>query len=410
MKDQQIFDLIEQEKSRQDSVLRLIPSENYVSKQVMEASGSCLTNKYSEGYPGKRYYEGQEIIDEIETIAIERAKKLFGADHVNVQSHSGSTANLAAYNAVLEPGDKILGMHLFHGGHLTHGWKVSITGKIYNAVHYTVDENTGELNYDHIMDLAQKEKPKLIVCGATAYPREFDFKAFRKIADSVGAYLLADIAHIAGLIVGGVHESPFGIADIITSTSHKTLRGPRGGLIFCKKELAEQIDKSVFPGCIGGPLENIIAAKAVSFAEADTPEFKEYAKQVVNNAKALAEELMNRGYKLITNGTDNHLILIDCIKSKNITGKIAAKALNKAGMVTNMNTIPFDLRKPFDPSGIRIGTPAITTRGMKQEQMPQIANFFDKIFENIENESELLKIRQDISEFVKDFPIPEFFT
>ncbi|MFH0973164.1 MAG: serine hydroxymethyltransferase, partial [Candidatus Micrarchaeota archaeon] len=351
--DPEIAAAIEKEFERQATVLELIPSENVVSGAVLEALGSVLTNKYSEGYPHKRYYGGNEFIDIVEDIAIERAKKLFGAEHVNVQPYSGSPANMAVYFALLEPGDKLMGMSLAMGGHLTHGHPVNFSGKLYKPVHYGVDKETELIDYDVVRKLALAEKPKIIVSGATAYPRLFDFKRFAEIAEECGAYSMADIAHIAGLIAAGVHPSPFPFTDVVTTTTHKTLRGPRGAMIMCKQAFAERIDKAVFPGLQGGPHEHAIAGKAVAFAEAAKPEFKEYAKQIVKNAKALADELNALGFRLVSGGTDNHLILID-LTPKNVTGKQAEAALDKAHITVNKNMIPFDSRKPFDPSGIRI--------------------------------------------------------
>jgi glycine hydroxymethyltransferase len=405
-RDPQIFDLIKKEEERQKKNIRLIPSENYVSKAVLEATGSVLTNKYSEGYPHKRYYQGQKYIDEIESLAIERAKKLFGAEHANVQPYSGSPANSATYYALCEPGDTIMGMSLPHGGHLTHGWKVNFSARFYNSVQYTTDKETERLNYDEIFELAKEHKPKLIFAGATAYPRKFDFEKFHEIAKSVGAYFVADIAHINGLIVAGEHPDPVPYADVVTSTSHKAIRGPRGGFILCKSEHAEKIDKAVFPALQGGPHNHTTAAIAVCFHEAMQPEFKEYAHQIVKNATILANELMNYGWRLITNGTDNHLILINMIESKKIPGKLAAVALEKAGIVTNYNSIPWDTRKPFDPSGLRIGTPAVTSRGMREEEMKRIAKWMNMALDERENETQLEKIRKEVEDFCNLFPAP----
>jgi glycine hydroxymethyltransferase len=402
--DPQINDLIAAEIELELSVLRLIPSENYASRAVCEASGSILTNKYSEGYSGKRYYEGCEIIDQVENLAIKRAQELFKTDyHVNVQPYSGSPANWAAYLALCEPGDTIMGMNLLHGGHLTHGWKFNFTSKLFKTVQYTVSPKTMVVDFDELRALAMEHKPKIIICGGTAIPRTIDFAAFRKIADEVGAYLLADISHIAGLIAGNVHPSPFGIADVITSTSHKTLRGPRGAFIMCKPELAVQIDKAIMPGLQGGPHNHTTAAMAVAFAEAATDEFKTYAKQIVTNAQALAQALINKGYKLITNGTDNHLLLIDMAGSKNILGKEAATVLSKAGIICNANTIPFDTNPPLKPSGIRIGTPAITTLGMEASDMETIADFFERAIINQADDSALATIRAEVKTFLTKF-------
>ncbi len=406
--DPQIYELIRQEKARQSACIRLIPSENYVSRAVMEASGSCLTNKYSEGYPGKRYYEGQQVTDLIETVARERAKKIFKADHANVQSYSGSVANLAAYLALINPGDTIMGLSLPHGGHLTHGWKVSVSSRIFNSVRYTVDANTGRLDYNQIEDLAKKYKPRIIISGATAYPREIDFEIFGQIAKKVGAYHVSDIAHIAGLVVAGIHKSPVPYADIVSTTTHKTLRGPRGGMLLCKAEYADKVDKSVFPGLQGGPHMHTLTAVAVALAEADTPEFIAYAKQIVKNAKALAEKLLEYGFNLSSGGTDNHLILID-LRNKKVLGKKLAKALDRAKIATNYNTTPLDPAHPANPTGLRIGTPAITTRGMKEAQAQQIAGFINKIVDNIDNESVIEEVGKEVLLLSSQFPVPEHF-
>ena len=406
--DPQIAALIEAEKERQNSKIRLIASENYVSKSVMEATGSVLTNKYSEGYPGKRYYEGQQEIDKIESIAIERAKELFGADHANVQPYSGSPANLEVYFAFCSPGDTILGMALPHGGHLTHGAKVSISGKYFNAVSYSLDEETGLLNYDTIRSLAREHKPKVIVAGHSAYSRQLDFKKFREIADEVDAILMVDMAHFAGLVAGGAHPSPVPYADVVTTTTHKTLRGPRGGMILCKEEHAKAIDKAVFPGCQGGPHNHTTAAIAVALKEALTPAFKEYAHQIVRNAKALAEYLISEGFNLVTGGTENHLMLID-LRNKNITGKQMAKAMDRAGIVCNYNSVPNDDRKPFDPSGLRLGAAAVTTRGFREEEMKKIGRWMNEIVSDFENEEMLEKIRKEVRDLCADFPVPDQF-
>jgi len=406
--DPQICELIRQEAARQNGSIRLIPSENYVSKAVMLASGSCLTNKYAEGYPGKRYYEGQQVTDLIEITAQQRAKELFKADHANVQPYSGSVANLAAYLAVAKPGDTIMGLALPHGGHLTHGWNVSISGKIFNSVQYTVNPDTGRFDYTQIEELAKKHMPKIIISGATAYPREIDFEIFGQIARNVGAYHISDIAHIAGLVVAGLHKSPVPYADIVSTTTHKTLRGPRGGMLLCKAQHAEKIDKSVFPGLQGGPHMHTLTAIAVALAEANTPEFVAYAGQIIKNAKALAEKLLEYGFNLMSGGTDNHLILID-LRNKNIPGKKLAKALDRAGIVTNYNSIPNDPAPPFNPSGLRIGTPAITTRGMKEMQAQTIAGFINKVAENIDNEAAIEQVRKEILLLCSQFPVPEHF-
>jgi len=404
MNDKEIYNLIQKEKERINSGLELIPSENFASPAVLEVLGSVFNNKYSEGYPKKRYYGGNEFVDSVETLAIERAKKLFGAEHVNVQPYSGSPANMAVYFALLQPGDKLMGMSLDMGGHLTHGHRVNFSGMLYKSVKYGVDRETEMLDYDEIRKIAKREKPKIIVSGATAYPREIDFKEFHEIAQDVGAYSMADIAHIAGLIAAGVHQSPFPFTDVVTTTTHKTLRGPRSGMIMCKKEFADVIDKAVFPGLQGGPHEHVIAAKAVCFYEAMQPEFKEYAKQIIKNAKALADALMDYGFRLVTGGTDNHLILVD-LKNKDVTGKEAEDALDKAGITVNKNMIPYDPRKPWDPSGIRLGTPAVTTRGMKESEMKEIARWINDAIENRNDEDRLKKIRECVKEFVKDFPV-----
>ena len=406
--DPQIYELIRQEKARQSASIRLIPSENYVSRAVMLASGSCLTNKYAEGYPGKRYYEGQQVTDLIEKLAQDRAKKLFKADHANVQPYSGSVANLGAYLALIEPGDTIMGLSLPHGGHLTHGWKVSVTSKVFNSVRYTVSPETGRFDYGRIADLAKKHKPKIIISGATAYPREIDFEIFGQIAKDTGAYHISDIAHIAGLVVAGIHKSPVPYSDIVSTTTHKTLRGPRGGMLLCKAEHAEKVDKTIFPGLQGGPHMHTLTAIAVAMAEADTPEFVAYAKQIVKNAKALAEKLLEYGFNLVSGGTDNHLILID-LRNKNIAGKKLAKALDRARIVTNYNTTPLDPAHPANPTGLRIGTPAITTRGMKQEQAEQIATFINKVVENIDNESAIEEVGKEVLLLCSRFPVPEHF-
>ncbi|MFC1801355.1 serine hydroxymethyltransferase [Nanoarchaeota archaeon] len=409
MKDIETENLIQKEMARQQNQLNMIPSENFVSKEVREATGSVLTNKYAEGYPGKRYYQGNEFVDQIETLAIERAKKLFNAEHANVQTHSGAPANMAVYFGLLERGDKILGMNLSHGGHLTHGSPVNFSGKYYNFIPYGVEPETGRLDMDKIRKLAEQEKPKLILSGYTAYPRTIDFKEFHEIAQSVSAISMADIAHIAGLIAGGVHPSPLPFTDVITTTTHKTLRGPRSAIILCKEKYAKAIDKAVFPGLQGGPHQNVIAAKAVAFYEAMQPEFKEYTHQIVKNAKVLAETLMENGIKLVSDGTDNHLILIDLINTKSINqpgmGKPVAVALEKAGIITNYNTIPFDPSTPFKPSGIRIGTPTLTTRGMKESEMKQVGQWMSQIINNHENTELKQKINQEVKELCQHFPV-----
>jgi glycine hydroxymethyltransferase len=402
--DPKLYKIIKLEEKRQRDCLELIPSENYVSKAVLEALGSVLTNKYSEGYPGKRYYGGNQFIDMAEELAIERAKKIFKAEHVNVQPYSGSPANLEVYFALLKPGDKIMGMSLAHGGHLTHGSPVNFSGKIYQFIPYGVNEKTGYLDYDQMEKLAKKEKPKMIVCGATCYPRLIDFKKIAQIAHKVGAYCLADIAHIAGLIAAGLHPSPFPYADVVTTTTHKTLRGPRGAMIMCKKELAEKIDKAVFPGMQGGPHDHQTAAIAVCLGEILKPEFKKYARQIIKNAKVLAEKLKNEGMMLISGGTDNHLILIDVLKV-GLTGKKAQEILDQVGITVNKNMIPGDSRKPFDPSGIRLGTPAITSRGMKEKEMIKIGQIIASVLKNPKNNQVLQKAKKEVREITKRFPV-----
>jgi len=404
--DPEVADLINAEAYRQFEKVRLIPSENYVSLAVLEASGSVLTNKYSEGYPGRRYYEGQQIIDQVETLAMERAQALFGVDHANVQPYSGSPANLAVYLAFLEPGDTVMGMALPAGGHLTHGWRVSVTGKWFNSVQYGVRAGTGRVDMDEVRDLAMAERPKVMFCGGTAIPRTIDFPAFAAIAAEAGAVLVADIAHIAGLIAGGVHPSPVGYAPVITTTTHKTLRGPRGAMIMSTAEYASALDKAVFPGLQGGPHNHTTAAIAVALHEAARPEFRSYAQQVVTNAKALAEALVARGFDLVSGGTDNHLILMD-LTSKGIGGKPAAKAMDRAGLETNYNTVPFDPRKPFDPSGIRLGTPAITTRGLREEHMQQIAAWIDEAISAAvkDDEQTIERIAGEVRDLLAAFPM-----
>jgi len=412
--DPEIANAIENEINRQRSGLEMIASENIVSRAVLEALGTPLTNKYSEGYPGKRHYGGNQFIDVSENLAIERAKKIFNAEHANVQPHSGSQANAAAYFALLNPGEKILAMNLSHGGHLSHGAAVNFSGKFYNVVFYGVDKNTGRINMDEVHEIALREKPKLILAGASAYPREFDFAAFRKIADEVGAYLMADIAHIAGLVAAKIHPDPIPVCDIVTTTTHKTLRGPRGGLILSKiadrlrpddkKNLAQKIDSAVFPGMQGGPLEHVIAAKAVSFLEALQPEFIEYQKQIVKNAKVLSETLLAGGLNLVSGGTDNHLILID-LTDTGLTGKQVENALGEVEIYINRNMVPFDTRKPTDPSGIRLGTPALTTRGMKEGEMKLIGEMIVKIIKNIGDENIKKEVKNKVKELTKKFPI-----
>jgi len=400
--DPEIFKAIKGEENRQKNTIELIASENFVSSAVLEAQGSVLTNKYAEGYPGKKYYGGCHYIDIVENIAIERAKEIFKAEHANVQPHSGSQANMAVYFSVLDVGDTILAMNLSHGGHLTHGSPVNFSGRFFNIIPYGVDKETGRIDYDCLRDLAIKNKPKMIVAGASAYPREIDFSIFRSIADEVGAYLMADIAHIAGLVVADLHQSPIPYCHFVTTTTHKTLRGPRGGLILCTEEYARSIDKTIFPGIQGGPLMHIIAAKAVCFKQAMTEEFKEYQKQIIKNAKALANNLMKLGYNLVSGGTDNHLMLVD-LRNKGITGKQAENALEEAGITVNKNTIPFDPQKPMITSGIRIGTPAVTTRGMKEKEMGEIAEMIDIVLSNIENREIKEEVRRKVENLCGKF-------
>jgi len=405
--DPDIAELIQAEARRQRDTIRLIPSENYVSVAVLEATGSVLTNKYSEGYPGRRYYEGQQVIDQLERIAVERAERLFGVDHANVQPYSGSPANLAVYLAFAAPGETVMGMALPMGGHLTHGWPVSATGKWFHSVQYGVRADTGRVDMDEVRDLAMRERPKVIFCGGTAIPRIIDFPAFAEIARESGAILVADIAHIAGLIAGGAHPSPVGSADVITTTTHKTLRGPRGAMIMSTAEYASAIDKAVFPGLQGGPHNHTTAGIAVALREAAQPSFQTYAQQIVANAKALADALLARGYTLVSGGTDNHLILLD-LTAQGIGGKPAAKALDRAGIETNYNTVPFDQRKPFDPSGIRIGTPAITTRGLTETHMDQVAGWMDQaiVAAAKEDEDTIERIAGEVRELLAGFPMP----
>jgi glycine hydroxymethyltransferase len=402
--DRVAYEILMKELNRQQRTLGLIASENYASKAVMEASGCIMTNKYAEGYPGKRYYAGNMHIDEMESLAIERAKKLFGAEHANVQPHAGATANFAAYLAFLQPGDKIMGLALDQGGHLTHGYKVSFSGKWFVPAPYYLNRETEMLDYDMIRKRAIEEKPRLIIAGYSAYPRLIDWKAFREIADEVGAYFMADIAHIAGLVAGGVHPSPVPYADVVTTTTHKTLRGPRGALILTKEKYAKQVDSAVFPGTQGGPLENAIAAKAVCFAEALKPEFREYARRIVENAKAMADEFMALGYRLVSGGTDNHLMLID-LRDRNITGADAQAALEKADIIVNKNGIPYDPLPPVKTSGIRIGTPMVTTRGMGKSEMKEIANLIHKVLSQINDERVIANVREGVHELTEKFPI-----
>ena len=403
--DPELYELVRREEQYQRDSLRLIPSENYVSKAVLEASGTVLTNKYSEGYPGRRYYEGQRYIDRVETLVVERAKALFGAEHANVQPYSGSPANLAVYMALLKPGDTIMGMALPHGGHLTHGWNVSATGTFWRSVQYGVDRDTQRIDYDAVAELARRERPQIIVAGATAYPRQFDFAAFAEIAREVGAYFLADISHIAGLVVAGAHPSPVPHADVVMTTTHKTLRGPRGAMILCRKDLAERIDRAVFPGLQGGPHNSTTAAIGVALREAGTEAFRRYGQQVVQNARVLAQELAARGFDLVSGGTDNHLILID-LTNRGVIGKKAAKALDRAGLICNYNTVPYDPRKPFSPSGIRLGTPSVTSRGMGPDEMRRIAVWIDAVVAQPDDEAVQERVRAEVRAMCRGFAVP----
>jgi len=402
--DPAVHELCRAEERRQFEKIRLIPSENYVSRAVLEASSAVFTNKYSEGYPGKRYYEGQQFVDPLEELARNRACKLFAADHANVQPYSGSPANLAVYLAFLKPGDKVMGLALPMGGHLTHGWNVSITGKYFQSIQYGVRKDTGRIDYDEVRELAKKERPALLWAGGTAYSRTWDFAVMADIAREVGARFVADMAHIAGLIAGGAHPSPVPHADVVTTTTHKTLRGPRGGMILCKKEHAQAIDRAVFPGLQGGPHMSTTAGIAVALNEAAQPAFKEYARGVVSNAKAIAEELMARGYHVVSGGTDNHLILVD-LGNKNVPGKVAAQALDRAGIELNYNSVPYDTRKPFDPSGIRLGSPSVTSRGMAGPEMKQIAVWMDRVISNPGDET-CGKVLGEVTEMTRKFPAP----
>src|SRR5580700_1807030 len=403
--DPEIARFVAEENALENDKLRLIASENYASRAVMEATGSVFTNKYSEGYPHKRYYEGQQAVDKVEELAIARLKGLFGAEHVNVQPYSGSPANLAVYFAFCSPGDTVMGLALPAGGHLTHGHSVSITGKFFKSVQYGVRKEDHRIDMDQVRDLAREHRPKLLWCGTTAYPRTLDFAAFRDIADEMGALLVVDMAHIAGLVCGGVHPSPVGVADVVTSTTHKTFRGPRGGMIFCKAAYASAIDKAVFPGLQGGPHNHVTAAIAVAAREAARPEFLTYARKVVENAQALAGALAQRGFGVVTGGTDNHLMLVD-VTSKGVTGKQLAQALDRAGVVLNYNAVPFDPRKPFDPSGVRIGTPSVTTRGMGTDAMLRIAEWIDRVTQAPGDEAGLAKIAGEVKDVCAKYPAP----
>ncbi|MGI6359373.1 MAG: serine hydroxymethyltransferase [Bacillota bacterium] len=402
--DPEIQSVLDRELERQQGNIELIASENFVSRAVLEAMGSVLTNKYAEGYPGRRYYGGCEVVDVAENLARDRAKQLFNADHANVQPHAGAMANMAVYLTALNPGDTVLGMNLAHGGHLTHGSPVNFSGILYNIVPYGVDQETQRIDYDQVRKLAEEHRPKMIIAGASAYPRIIDFQAFREIADAVDAVLMVDMAHIAGLVAAGLHPTPVPYADFVTSTTHKTLRGPRGGLILCKKKHAKAIDKAVFPGMQGGPLMHIIAAKAVAFKEALSEEFQKYQQQVLNNAKALGEGLLARGFNLVSGGTDNHLLLVD-LRSKGLTGKVAEKVLDSVRITVNKNTIPFDPEGPFVTSGIRIGTPAMTSRGMDEAAMQTIANLMADALDNPESDLVLTKVRKGVTELCQAFPL-----
>jgi len=422
-KDTKLYSAISEELERERYTLEMIASENFTSSSVLQVVGSILTNKYAEGYPGRRYYGGCEAVDKVENIAKERCQELFKADYANVQPHSGSQANMAVYLTFLNPGDVVMGLNLAHGGHLTHGSKVNFSGQLYNFISYNVDRETGRVNFDSILSLAKKHKPKLIICGGSAYPRFIEFNEFRKIADEVGAYLMADIAHPSGLIASGLHPSPWPYCDIVTSTTHKTLRGPRGGIILIGKDLdnkwdikapksgrikkmSELIDSSVMPGIQGGPLMHVIAGKAVAFKEALNPEFKQYCKQIISNANTLAVSMQNLGYKLISGGTDTHLILID-LSDKDITGKIAEKRLEEAGITTNKNMIPYDEKSPFITSGIRIGTPALTSRGMNDQEMILISELIDKVLSNIDNDNIIKEVNKEVIDLCKSFKLYE---
>ncbi|HBE8345298.1 TPA: serine hydroxymethyltransferase [Staphylococcus aureus] len=403
--DKVIAEAIEREFQRQNSNIELIASENFVSEAVMEAQGSVLTNKYAEGYPGRRYYGGCEFVDVTESIAIDRAKALFGAEHVNVQPHSGSQANMAVYLVALEMGDTVLGMNLSHGGHLTHGAPVNFSGKFYNFVEYGVDKDTERINYDEVRKLALEHKPKLIVAGASAYSRTIDFKKFKEIADEVNAKLMVDMAHIAGLVAAGLHPNPVEYADFVTTTTHKTLRGPRGGMILCKEEYKKDIDKTIFPGIQGGPLEHVIAAKAVAFGEALENNFKMYQQQVVKNAKVLAETLINEGFRIVSGGTDNHLVAVDVKGSIGLTGKEAEETLDSVGITCNKNTIPFDQEKPFVTSGIRLGTPAATTRGFDENAFEEVAKIISLALKNSKDEEKLQQAKERVAKLTAEYPL-----
>ncbi len=402
--DPQIFEVVRDEIRRQNQNIELIASENFTSLGVMEAMGSVLTNKYAEGYPGKRWYGGCEHVDIAEQLAIDRAKKLFGAEHANVQPHSGASANTAVFMALLNPGDKILGMNLAHGGHLTHGHPMNFSGKFYQIIPYGVSKETEQIDYDELDALARQHRPKLILMGASAYPRKIDFVRARKVADEIGALVMVDMAHFAGLVAAGQHPNPVPYADIVTTTTHKTLRGPRGGLILCREKFAKAIDSAVFPGIQGGPLMHVIAAKAVCFHEALQPSFKTYAEQIVKNAKTLSESLQKLGWRIVSGGTDNHLMLVD-VKTKGLNGKLVQDTMDRVHITVNKNAIPFDTESPFKPSGVRLGTPAVTTRGMKENEMREIARLFDETLKDPENEAHLAKIREQVGELTTKFPL-----
>lgn len=403
--DKEIYEVIQNEFNRQNNNIELIASENFVSEAVMEAQGSVLTNKYAEGYPNRRYYGGCEFVDVSESLAIERAKQLFGAEHVNVQPHSGSQANMAVYLVALEHGDTVLGMNLSHGGHLTHGAPVNFSGQFYNFVDYGVDKDTEKIDYDEVLSIAKQHKPKLIVAGASAYPREIDFKRFKEIADEVGAKLMVDMAHIAGLVAVGLHQNPVEYADFVTTTTHKTLRGPRGGMILCKEEYKKEIDKKIFPGIQGGPLEHVIAGKAIAFGEALQDEFKTYQEQVIKNAQTLASTLTNEGFRVVSGGTDNHLVAVDVKSSVGITGKIAEETLDAIGITCNKNTIPFDQEKPFVTSGIRVGTPAATTRGFDKKAFEEVGKIISLVLKNPEDEKTLEEGKSRVKALTSNHPL-----
>jgi len=402
--DPDVYNIIEKEIDRQKHNIILIASENYASKAVLEASGSVMTNKYAEGYPGARYYCGCEHVDEVETIAIDRAKKLFGCEYANVQPHAGTQANLAVLFSILDIGDTVLSMNLSHGGHLSHGNPVNLSGELFNIVFYSVDKDTERIDYDGVLRMAREHRPKMIICGASSYPREIDFSKFGEIAEGTGAMLMSDIAHIGGLVVAGIHKTPVPVSDFVTTTNHKTLRGPRGGIIMCRSKYAKEIDSLVFPGSQGGPFMHIIAAKAVAFREAMEPDFIDYQKQIVANAKAMADVIKGRGFRLVSGGTDNHLFLVD-VGHKGLTGDDAAIALDRAGITANKNTIPYDTRPPKVTSGVRFGTPAVTTRGMKEDEVKVVANLICDVLDDIGNEATISRTRGAVNELLKDYPI-----